>query len=264
MTKREKSKAMLHRQFCYIAGTGRTGTHWIKRLLDTSCERGKVATFHDGFPKRAKTSGRRNPAEFFSNYLLNLMVSNQSAQAYVECNPALLEHVALTYGIQDALAVIPGGFLATPTRGVLMVRSPYAYVASMRARGYGWNWWNYPHARTVYDLGDGYTKRPAIEQYAVAWALKNNFYHSLTRLGVQVLKFELLFDRRVTKERFTKRIEDIFVTFGITLIRDPAHWWGLRDERAAAKNKENTALSTAERETVRTICGPMMERLGYD
>lgn len=254
---------MLHKQFAYLAGTGRTGTHWIKLLLDKACDKTKTATFHDNFPKRAKVSTRRTPAEFFTNYLLNVMISHQAAQTYIECNPALLEHAALTYGIKDALAVIPGGLLSLPARGVLLVRSPYAYAASLKARGWGWEWWRYPQAQQVYDLGDGFGKRSAVEQAAVAWRLKNEFYHSLTRLGVPIVRFELLFDRRVTKERFTERVEGILDALGVTPIRDSAFWWQLRGQRVAAKNKGNATLDAAEKATVRRICGPMLEVMGY-
>lgn len=254
---------MLHKQFCYLAGTGRTATHWIENVIQASTEHAKVVTFHDGFPKRAKTSTRRTSAEFFANYLLNLMLSHQGAQAYIECNPALLEHVALTYGIRDALAVIPGGLLSAPARGLLVVRHPFAYAASMKARGYGWGWWGYPRAREVYDIGDGFPKRPIVEQAAVAWALKNEFYHSLTRLGVPVLKFESLFDGRVTKERFTERVASIFDTFGIEPIQGGSFWWKLRDQRVAGKAKESVALTAAEKQTVKRICAETMERFEY-
>lgn len=254
---------MLHRQFSYLAGTGRTGTHWIEMLLKKACDQSKVAAFHDDFPKRARTRNRRTAAAFFSNYLLNLMVAQQGAQTYVECNPALLEHAALTYGIQDAMSVIPGGLLSLPARGVLLVRSPYGYAASLKARGWGWSWWNYPHARAVYDLGDGYAKRPIVEQAAIAWRLKGEFYYSLTRLGVPVLRYELLFDRRVTKERFTERIEGLFDALGVTPIRDSAFWWRLREQRVAGKAKGAT-LNAAERATVKRIVGPeAMEQYSY-
>jgi len=253
---------MLHKQFSYLAGTGRTATHWVKLLLDKACDGSKVAAFHDNFPKRAKTARRKTPAEFFTNYCLNLMLGQQGAQTYVECNPALLEHVALTYGIKDALSVIPGGLLSLPARGVLLARSPYAYAASLKARGWGWNWWNYPRAGAVYGLGNGYAKRPMVEQAAVAWRIKNEFYHSLTRLGVPVLRFELLFDRRVSKERFTERIEGLFDTLGVTPIQGSAFWWRLREQRVAGKAKGAT-LSAAEKATVKRIVGPAMEQFGY-
>ena len=253
---------MLHKQFSYLAGTGRTATHWIKLLLDKATDQSKVATFHDNFPKRARTSGRRTPAAFFTNYLLNLMVAQQGARTYVECNPALLEHVALTYGVKDAMAVIPGGLLAQPARGVLLVRSPYGYAASLKARGWGWNWWAYPHARAVYDLGDGYARRPMIEQAALAWALKSEFYHSLEQLGIPVLRYELLFDRRVSKERFTERVEGLFDALGVTPIRKPDFWWRLRDQRVAGKAKGAT-LNAAEKATVKRIAGSAMELYGY-
>jgi hypothetical protein len=253
---------MLHKQFSYLAGTGRTATHWIERLIQAACDKSKVATFHDNFPKRTKTAGRRNPAQFFTNYMLNLMVGAQGAQTYVECNPALLEHVALTYGVQDALGVIPGGLLSLPARGVLIVRSPYAYVASLKARGWGWSWWNYPRVRAVYDIGDGYAKRPMVEQAAVAWRLKNEFYHSLTRLGVPMIRFELLFDRRVTRERFAERIEELFDALGVTPIQGESFWWKLRSQRIAEKAK-GAKLSSSEKETVKAICGPVMELFNY-
>jgi len=192
------------------------------------------------------------------------MVSAQNAETYVECNPAMLEHIALTYGIQDALGVIPAGLLSLPARGLLLVRSPYAYVASIKARGYGWNWWAYPHAKAVYGLGDGFGQRPVVEQAAVAWWAKNTFYHSLTRLGVPVLRFELLFDRRVTKERFTERIEAILDGFKLTPIRGTAAWWDLRDQIVAGKAKGAVTLTAAEKATVRRICQPMVEVLGYE
>jgi len=85
---------MLQKQFSYLAGTGRTATHWFKLLIDKACDQSKIATYHDNFPKRTRTKARATPAAFFTNYLLNLMVSQQGAETYVECNPALLEHVA--------------------------------------------------------------------------------------------------------------------------------------------------------------------------
>ena len=254
---------MLNKQFCYIAGTGRTGSHWVKHLLDASTESGKVATFHDNFPKRAKTSARRTPAAFFNNYSLNLMLGNQGALTYVECNPALLEHIGLTYGIRDALSVIPGGLFALPPQGLLMVRHPFAYAESMKARGYGWNWWGYARAREVYNIGEGFPHRPVVEQFAVAWKLKNEFYHSLTRAGASVLKFERLFDYRVTKERFIERVESIFDTFGIEPIRDSAFWWRLRDQRSAGKAKGAVTLTAAEKKAIKRICGDMMETFEY-
>lgn len=254
---------MLHRQFSYLAGTGRTGTHWIEMLLRKACDTSKVAAFHDDFPKRAKTRGRHTAAAFFTNYALNLMVAQQGARTYVECNPALLEHVALTYGIRDALGVIPAGLLSLPARGVLLVRSPYGYAASIKARGWGWSWWNYPQARAVYDLGDGYAKRPMVEQAAVAWRLKSGFFHGLTRLGVPVIKYEMLFDQCVTKEQFTERIEGLFDALGVTPIRPPSFWWTLRDQRVAGKAKGAT-LNVAERETVKQVVGPAMELFEYE
>lgn len=255
---------MLRKQFCYLAGTGRTGTHWLARLLTAACDKAKVAVFHDNFPKRARVGGRRDPAQFFTNYLLNLMVAHQGAGTYVECNPALLEHVALTYGVGDALAVLPGGLLAHPARGLLLVRSPYAYAASLKARGWGWNWWAYPHAKTVYELGDGFAQRPMVEQAAVAWRLKNAFYKSLAQLGVPVLRFELLFDRRVSKERFAERIAGILDGFGVEPIQGSSFWWRLRDQRVAAKAQGMT-LNAAEKQAVRAIVGSdLMQEMGYE
>jgi len=160
------------------------------------------------------------------------------------------------------MTVIPGGLLAQPERGVLLVRSPYAYAASLKARGWGWQWWNYPNVRALWDVGSGYTKRPMIEQAAVAWALKSQFYHSLTQLGIPILRYELLFDRRVTKERFTERIESLLDALGVTPIRRPAFWWQLRDRRVAGKAKGAT-LNASEKATVKRIAGPAMEMYGY-
>jgi len=253
---------MLNKQFSYLAGTGRTATHWVKLLLDKATDQSKVATFHDNFPKRTRTAGRKTRAAFFTNYLLNLMVSRQGAETYVECNPALLEHVALTYGVQDAMTVIPGGLLAQPARGVLIARSPYAYAASLKARGWGWKWWAYPNVKALWDIGDGYVKRPMIEQAAIAWSLKSQFYHGLTQIGVPVLRYELLFDRRVSKERFTERIEGLFDALGVTPILAPEFWWRLRDQRVAGKAKGAT-LNASEKATVKRIAGPAMELYGY-
>ena len=253
---------MFNKQFAYIAGTGRTATHWVKLLLDKATDQSDVATFHDSFPKRARTAGRGTPAAFFTNYLLNLMVAQQGAETYIECNPALLEHVALTYGIKGAMNVIPAGLLAQPARGVLLVRSPYAYAASLKARGWGWRWWGYPHAGEVYGLGDGYAKRPMIEQAALAWRVKGEFYHSLEQLGIPVLRYELLFGPRVTENTFTKRIEGLFDALGVTPILAPKFWWRLRDQRVAGKAKGAT-LSASEKATDKEIAGPAMELYGY-
>lgn len=255
---------MLNKTFVYLAGTGRTGTHWVQRLIQTSCDKTKVVTFHDGFPKRAKTAGRRSPVEFFQNYLLNLMVSHQGASFYVECNPALLEHVALTYGIRNAVSVIPGGMMALPTRGVWMVRHPFGYVASLKARGYGWNWWSYPRSRTVYDIGDGFTSRSGIEQAAIAWKLKNEFYSSLSQLDVPLLKFEDILGPDVTQKAFTEQVGMLFSDLWLEPIQPPEFWWKLRDQRAAGKAKGDVTLTAEEKATVRRICGPMMEPLGYE
>jgi len=232
-------------------------------LIDKTCDVTKVTTFHDGFPKRAKTAGRSTPAAFFANYMLNLMIAQQGAATYVECNPALLEHIALTYGIKGAMDVIPGGLLAQPARGVILARSPYAYAASLKGRGWGWTWWAYPGAKIVYDLGDGFAKRPLIEQAAIAWRLKSEFYHGLVQLGVPIVRYELLFDRRVTRERFTERIEGLFDALGVTPIRPASFWWQLRDQRVAGKAKGET-LNATERETVKQLAGAALELYGYD
>jgi hypothetical protein len=255
---------MLNKTFCYIAGTGRTGTHWAQRLIQASCDKKKVATFHDGFPKRAKPAGRKTPVEFFQNYLLNLMLANQGAQSYVECNPALLEHVGLHYGIRNAVSVIPGGMMALETRGVLMVRHPFGYVASMKARGYGWGWWRYPQARQVYGIGEGYTNRPCIERYAVAWKLKNEFFFSLTQMDVPILKFESILAPVAFKEQFIAEIDALFDGLGLEPIQGAAFWWKLRGQRAAGKAKGSVTLTAPEKQTVKRICGPMMEVLEYE
>jgi len=255
---------MLHKTFSYLAGTGRTGTHWIQKLIREACDGAKVITFHDGFPKRAKTAKRRTPTEFWQNYLLNLTASNQGASVYVECNPALLEHVALTYGIRNAASVIPGGMIPMPARGVWMVRHPFGYVASMKARGYGWKWWAYPHARMVYDIRDGYTSHPPVVQFSIAWKVKTEFYSSVAQLDVPRFRFEDLFGPTVTQEAFTRRIEGILDTLGLEPIQPPSVWWKLRDQRAAGKAKGSVTLTAAEQATVRSICGPMMEALGYE
>lgn len=255
---------MLNKQFCFLAGTGRTATHWVQRLIDAACDKGKVATFHDGFPKRAKTSGRRNPARFFENYLLNLMVAKQGAETYIECNPALLEHVALTYGVGNALGVIPAGLLGKPARSVLLTRHPFGYVASLKAREWGWNWWNYPRAAAVFGVGSAFSSKPMVEQAALAWALKTEFALDLLQTEqCMLLKFEALFDHRVTKDTFSKRVQALFDHLGIIPIQGSSLWWRLRDQRSAVKNKDRITLSASEKETVRQVCALVMEQLGY-
>lgn len=255
---------MLLKTFAYLAGTGRTGTHWVQRLIQATCDRAKVVTFHDSFPKRAKTAGRHTPVDFWQNYLLNLMASNRDASVYVECNPALLEHVALTYGIRNAVSAIPGGMLPMPTRGVWMVRHPFGYVASLKARGYGWKWWAYPHARDVYGIGDGFTSRPIVERAALAWVEKNQFCASLVKLDVPIVSYELLFESATSQEDFTAAIERILDTFGLEPLQPPSVWWELRSQRAAGKAKGSVTLTAAEQETVKRICAGTMEALGYE
>ena len=249
------------RRFCYLAGTGRTATHWVKRLIDESCP--DVATFHDAFPKRAKVGNRPNAAAFFRNYLLNLKARQPDATVYIECNPALLEHAALTYGIRSAYGVFPAGMVETPPRSVFLVRHPFTYAASLKAKGWGWRWWDYPQAGSVYGVGAGFGSRGIVEQAARAWRLKNEFYHSLTRLGAPMLRFELLFDRNVSKEQFTEQIEGILDGFGLVPIQGPALWWKLRDQRAAGKAKGEVVLTAAEKTTVKRLVGPAMETFGY-
>jgi hypothetical protein len=229
-----------------------------------SCDSTKAATFHDGFPKRAKVKNRRTAAAFFANYALNLMLSQQSAETYIECNPALLEHIALTYGIRDALNAVPAGMLAQQARSLLVTRHPYTYVASMKARGWGWSWWQYPQAQAVHGIGDGYAGKSMLEQAAIAWKVKSRFYHTLTAYdSCMLLKFESLFDYRVTQERFTERIEKLFDHFGIVPIQGAGHWWRLRQEKIAPKNKAGAKLTSGEKQTVKAICGSMMGLTGY-
>jgi len=242
--------------FCYITGTGRTATHWVQSIIDALCN--GVATFHDGFLRRAKI--RSTKGAFWRNYLLNLEARSKGAGTYVECNPALLEHVALTYGITSAPGVLPSDVQA---HGLLITRHPYTYAASLKAKGWGWAWWNYPKARDVFNIGTDFANRSMVEQAAIAWSCKNAFAHGLLKGDCLWLKYEFLFDYRVSQARYLERVHSIFEQFKIEPQRGDNLIWQMRNNQSAVKNKDKISLTAAEKQMVKAICGPVMELYEY-
>ena len=49
---------MLDRRFAFLAGTGRTGTHWLARLINRYTTSGEAHALHDGLTKRLKIRHR--------------------------------------------------------------------------------------------------------------------------------------------------------------------------------------------------------------
>jgi len=234
-------------QFSCIAGTGRTGSHWLQKFIQVHAV-GKVQTFHDGLPNRLK---HRPSARWqMANYLLNLEAKAPGAEVYVECNPALLEWVMLDHPGGE---VLPAGMLDRDSKVLLAVRHPYGYVKSIKAKAWAWNWHKKPGCTIK-----GWQTASLAEKASKAWAFKN----------------------RLILESFQHvpyvRFEDLFSDGGAVFVRDALETLGIETDvpdeqiehelgyRAAPKGGWQTPLTDSEKGCIVDICGPMMGEFGYD
>jgi hypothetical protein len=246
---------MLDARFCYLAGTGRTGTHWLDRLFKKYASDVDVASFHDGLPDRLKA--RPTPGKELRNYLLNLMCRRQ-ARIYIECNPALIEWVGLRHRIKEAYNVLPVGLLTHEPRAAIIVRHPFGYVKSLKAKGWGWKWWNLPGFDAT-----RYNKLGRFEQYCYAWAYKVNYASSLMNLERStVVKFEDIFER--DGKTAVDEVRRLASLFDVQLTITDAQIKHLRQRKIAPKGGHELTLTEKERKTCLQFCKPTMETLGYE
>lgn len=246
---------MLDRRFAFLAGTGRTGTHWIARLINRYTTAGEAHALHDGLPKRLKIRGM--PSATLSNYFLNVMVSKPNARVYVECNPAFLEWVALAHRIDGARNVIPIGMLTYPAKAVHVVRHPFGYVKSLKARGWGWDWWKLPGFKFAQwnNLGQ-------FEKSCYAWAVKTAFVSKLEGNGLTIaVTFESFL--QCGPDEAMRTIDEIMRHLGIALAADDKTIKSQLGNRIAKKGGYLEKLTIAEKDTCRAICKRGMERYGY-
>lgn len=245
---------MLNKRFCFIAGTGRTGSHWFDALFRKYASDHLVASFHDGLPKRLKI--RQNPSRTLTNYLLNLMIGKPGARVYIECNPALVEWVGLAHLVSSAADVLPADLLTEPARCILLVRHPFGYVKSMKARGYRWDWAKLPG----FTGKAQWAKLGQIESYAFAWNWKNRYCLDMVeRMDCLPVKFEDVF----VGEQFIETVRGIAEHFGFPLSATNEQLRHLRKQRFAVKGGDSQTLTAKEKAAISRICEPMMEAFGY-
>ncbi|NIQ90667.1 MAG: hypothetical protein GWN93_17265 [Deltaproteobacteria bacterium] len=256
---------MLNKQFSYLAGTGRTATHFFSAVLGKHCDRSKVVTFHDGITDRLKKGNRFTALQCFTNHALNLMVKHPHKEHYVECNPAFLEYIALWYGVKQAAFVLPDAWMAQPARSLLIVRHPFGYVRSLLAKGWGWNWWKLPFADTVYGKHN-WQNVNALDGLAKAWLVKNQFFYSLANTeNCQLVQYEWLFGDGVSKADFAKRFRGLTEFLGLDILITDNALGDLQRTRFAIKaGPKAHDLTTKQRDIVAAICKPLMENLGYE
>ena len=241
---------MLNKRLCYIAGTGRTGSHWFDVLFRKFASDHQVASFHDGLPKRLKI--RQNPRATLANYMLNVMLAKPGARVYVECNPALIEWVGLAHRIESGAGVIPTDLLSQPERAILLVRHPFGYVKSMKAKGYAWNWAKLPG----FTAKNEWSKLGLVAKYALAWNWKNDY---LDLEGALIVKFEDVFGG----DHFLETVRGVAEHFGFPLSATNEQLRHLRRQRFAVKGGDSETLTAAQKDTIKSICRPMMEEFGY-
>jgi hypothetical protein len=236
-------------QFGAIIGTGRTGSHWFDMLF-RKWGRPKIASFHDGLPKRLKY--RTNASKMVANYLLNLEAKQPGAQIYVECNPALIEWIGLDHDV-SATEVLPAGTLAKPPNYALLVRHPFGYVKSLRAKGWGWSWWKKPGFQMK-----GYAQMSELEKTCAAWTWKNAYAYDLVSGDPdRVFRFEDIFNGGVAEVRRLARALDIGIGASNASIGK------LLTQRAAAKGGYQLTLTTNEKSRIKELCAPVMELFDY-
>ena len=256
---------MLNKRFCFIAGTGRNASHFMRMIFNKYVDNQKVASFHDGLFSRLKMGKRHTAQRCLENYLINLMVRAPHVQTYIECNPAALEYVGLCYGVKSADLLIGAHVFEPLPKSLLIVRHPFGYVRSMKAIGYQWNWHTLPAASEVYPiLAKGWDKMSPVERYAHAWKVKNTFFLSLMEepLYVPCLKMEDIFRY---KTHFVTFVKEICEHFGVQLLATDTQLKQIKDQKVQQKNKGGrVTLTQAEKDTITAICKPVMDRLGYE
>lgn len=256
-----KEKIMLNKDFCSIATTGRSGSYFLESVFNRCCDKSQFAAFHDGLFQRLKAGGRHAPKHCLENYFINLMVRKPHKQTYVECNGAFLEYVALNYGVREGTFVL-GDVLARPAKSVLLVRHPLGYVASIKAKTWAWDWHKMPFFETVHCKRATWNRLDAIGKAAKAWATKNRFFLSLTADdGCLTVKFEDLFQD--SRDKYLETVKAVCDHFGLRVLLNDAELAQMQHRKVAAKNKGNVKLTAGEKEKTLSICGEIMEALGY-
>jgi hypothetical protein len=252
---------MLNKDFRFIATTGRTGSYFLESIFNRCCDKSGFATFHGNLPRRLKAGGRHTAKRCLENYFLNLMVRKPHKQTYIECNGAFLEYVALSYGIKEAAFVLSDA-LEKPARSILLVRHPFGYAASIKAKPWAWDWQKMPFFETVHCKRATWNRLDDVGKAAKAWATKNRFFLSLTTSDdCLMVKFEDLF--KGTKEKYLETVKAACDHFGLQLLLKDAELVRMRGQKVMPKNKGNIKLTQGERQRTLNICGEMMEALGY-
>jgi hypothetical protein len=252
---------MLNKDFCFIATTGRSGSYFLESMFNRCCDKSHFATFHGNLPRRLKAGGRHTAKKCLENYFLNLMVRKPHKQTYVECNGAFLEYVALSYGIKEAAFVLSDA-LEKPARSILLVRHPFGYVASIKAKPWAWDWQKMPFFETVHCKRATWNRLDDVGKAAKAWATKNRFFLSLTvDDDCLVVKFEDLFED--SREKYLETVKAVCDHFGLRVLLNDADLAQMQHQKVAAKNKGAVKLTTAERGKVLGICKDVTEVLGY-
>jgi hypothetical protein len=246
---------MLDKRFCFLAGTGRTATHWFYNLFKRFCNDVEVMPFHDGLPNRLKP--RQNARSMLSNYFLNLMCQNQRPQMYIECNPALVEWIGLKFGIKSARNVIPSDLLTYPAKSALVIRHPFGYIKSLKAKPWAWQWWKLPGFHD-----SQWARMGRLERMCYAWNIKNLFYSSLLTEGhCKLIKFESVFGKNDNDAICTVR--NLTDWFQVHLTITDAQILQFRQRRFAPKGGHELSLTQAEKNTCLKICKPVMELFDY-
>lgn len=253
---------MLNKEFRFVATTGRTASHFLDVLFSKHCSDVEVASFHDKLPSRLKAGNRHTAKRCLENYFINLLVRRPHAQTYIECNGALIEHVALQYDIKDGALVITDDVLATPAKSILLTRHPHGYVKSMLAKGWVWDWWKLSHFEQVHCKRSRWDSWGPLEKAAHAWRMKNRLFLSLTAdENCITVKYENLFSKG--QASFVRNIKRICNHFETPLLISDEVLAGLRQRKIEPKGGSRVRLTTAQKRKVDNICREMMEALGY-
>jgi len=250
-------------KFCYLAGTGRSGSHWIANFLN--CVAGRdVLAVHEGFAQRTAGVGSGTLGKFLSLYLERVK-SNHSAETFVECEGTLLDRVAMHYGMPSAKEVVNAlPEMDVLTRGVFLVRHPFGYVSSVKASGWMGGWWNRPDASKLSGMVSDFEDWSLVEQAALSWQLRNAWFYGLVPSHALLLKYEDLLGKDVTEEAYLYWLGWMLDWFGIEPVAPRVEWREHKDWRVQSKNPKRVELTEEEKDAVYAICAPMMAAFGYE
>lgn len=236
-------------KFRFLAGTGRTATHWFANLF-RDYTTNDACVWHEELPKRFHLHGKIQDTMDIYFTAIEKMAGNRDM--FIECNPAFCEWVG--YGNKVRADKITD----RPFKAAVITRHPFGYIRSMKHHAWGWKWYRLAGC----PLGDwgAYTD---IEKYARGWRVKNEFALDLVEGGKGICV----------------RMEDVFgedKDLAIKEIHRLLDWFELKPKVGDgkllefSKNKISSNSSGLQRPTndekkiIRKICGDLMNHLGYE